>query len=212
MKKGRKIICLVLSILAIMTSLGCENKENSEVNNKLEKINGNYIVSSTDMSIGKKVPEGVKFRSTPTLAMADWKDINGKDGQITPIYLKHDLNENNEITASYVEFIINDELKNKWKLDSCNNDTSCKEQYDNLVNGTYTLKGGDSDKSYESNKNVIKEAFNYTKQPDVCHDGGLDFYCEVPKLYAFARGFGDVNVNSNNNICRISSDGISHCE
>lgn len=210
-KKGKKMIVLALSTLVMMTSLGCENKKNNEVK-ELEKVNGNYVVSLTNMSIGSKVSDGVKLRSTKELAMEDWKAIIKKDEQIRPFYLKHDFNENNEIKASYVEFIINDELKKEWKEASCENDSACEEIFDNLVNGIYTLKGGNNGESYESNKEIIKKAFNYEKQPDICHDGGPDFYCEVQNLYVFARGFGDVNVSSNNNACRISSDGISHCE
>ena len=56
------------------------------------------------------------------------------------------------------------------------------------------------------------KAFNFKKQPDICMDGGPDFSCDLKDLYASARGYGDVRVNSKDNGCRISSDGYSYCE
>ena len=98
-KEFKKPMYLALGTLVLISSLGCENNNGKDT---LDKIDGNYVVSKTNMSIGSTVPEGVNFRSTKELAMADWKEITDKDGVTIPIYLKHDLNEKNEITASYV--------------------------------------------------------------------------------------------------------------
>lgn len=212
MKNSKKILCLIICALIIIISVGCGNQKDNEKSKTIDEKNGNYVVSKTYLSIGSKVSEGVKLRNTKELAMADWKDITGKNEDIKPFYLKYDFNENNEIVASYIEFIINDELKEKWKKDNCENDKSCELKYDNLVNGTYSLKGGDGGVSYEPNANKIIDAFNYKNQADICHDGGLEFYCEVQGLYVFARGYGDIRVSSGNNSCRISSDGVSFCE
>ncbi len=206
----KKIMCLMLGVLVIMLSFGCASKKDNAVN-KSENENGNYAVTTTNINMGSVVPEGVKLRSTAEKAMADWADITGKKGTTLPFYLKYDFNDKKEITASYIEFIINDELKSEWKK-NCSKDKECIDNYDNLVNGKYTLKGGDDGESYDANIETIKKAFNYASQLDICHDGGPEFYCDVNNLYVNARGFGDVNVRSGNNRCRISSDGVSYCE
>ena len=210
-KKSKRKIILALSALTLLMSTGCGNQKTDEVKNSLGEVNGNYVVTKTNLTIGEVIPSGVNFRKTNELAMADWKDIIGKDGKLMPFYLKHDINEKNEITASYVEFIINDEFKKQWKDEYCK-DKTCEEKYDNLVNGIYAIQGGDQGLSYEKNTNTIKSAFNYEKQKDVCYDAAGEFYCEVNGLYVYTRGFGDVNVRSKDNDCRIHSDGISHCE
>ena len=206
----KKIMCLIMSVLVIMLSFGCGSKKDSDVNKEKNK-NGNYAVTTTNITMGSVVPEGVKLRSTAEKAMADWADITGKKGITLPFYLKFEFNDKKEITASYIEFVINAELKAEWKK-SCLKDKECESMYDNLVNGTYTLKAGDNGESYDANIKTIKKALNYDSQPDICHDGGPEFYCDINNLYVSARGFGDVNIRSGNNSCRISSDGISYCE
>lgn len=206
----KKILYLIISVLVIGCCFGCEN--NKKKVEDTEETGGNYIVSKTDITIGSTVPKEAKLRKTAELAMKDWEDIIGKKGETRPFYIKLDINESKEVIASYIEFVINDSLKKEWKKVNCSKDKECEAKYDNLVNGTYTLKGGDSGESYDDNINVIKKAFNYEKQPSLCNDGGLDFYCNLKGLYAYARGFGDINVSDENNSCHIYSDGISHCE
>ena len=208
-----KIRCfIVLLLIVLLIGSGCEKNSNNELENLKEDAYGNYVVTTKPMTIGSIVPLEVDRRKTPQEAIKDWVNITNKKDETIPIYIKHSFNDNDNITASYIEFIINDDLKKEWKEDSCKDDVTCEEKYDNLVNGTYSLRGGNSDKSYEDNKNVIKKAFNFKKQPDICMDGGPDFSCDLKDLYASARGYGDVRVNSKDNGCRISSDGYSYCE
>ncbi len=129
-----------------------------------------YVVSSTSpASVGSAIPSGTDVRDTPNEAMADWEDIiMGIYHDIPYYYIRYMLDENEEIVESYAEFIITDALKIEWKNRYCNSDATCEAKYDNLVNGTYSLRGGDPDEVYEENVNTLKTAFNYTAQPSLC--------------------------------------------
>ena len=176
--------------------------------------NAVYVVSSTDMFIGSTIPAGVNQRTGingPSQAMADWQDILGQ-GETMPFYLKHILNGNDEIEESYVEFVITNELKEQLKEEYCNSDAECETQYDNLVNGTYTLKGGDGGVSYQDNINEIKTAFNYDTQPSICHDDSSYFYCSLSGLDAYANSDGGVRAYDYfDHSCDVYDDGYSYC-
>ena len=180
-----------------------------------------YVVTTEFMDIGSPIPAGVNQRTGvngPSEAMADWQDIIGTPGETRPFYLKHILNGNDEIEESYVEFVITNELKTKLKTEYCNNDATCEAKYDNLVNGTYTLRGGVDESSlttktiYELNVNTIKTAFNYDTQPSICYDYSSAFYCALSGLNADALSDGRVSANDYPGYgCNVYEDGDSYC-
>ena len=156
-----------------------------------------YVVSTTEMSIGNTLPNGVNGRSTPELAMADWASIIGTPGATKPFYLKHVLNGSNEIEESYVEFVVTEDMANANS---------------GMVAGTYRLKGGDLGAGYTSNVNVIKAAFGYSTNPSRCPYGGSYFSCWVSGLYAYANNDGSVIAYDTHNYnCTVYHDGSSNC-
>ena len=116
-----------------------------------------------------------------------------------------------KIIESYVEFVITDELKTQLKSEYCNESNiyyesieACEATYDNLVNGTYTLRGGVDESGlastpiFDANVETIKTAFNYTVQPNVCTDSA-GFNCYVNEglnVYAFNNG----NIEAYDNV------------
>ena len=182
-------------------------------------LNAVYVVSNEMMIIGYYIPSGINKRTGingASEAMGDWQDIIGENEVTPPFYLKHNLNNEEEIEESYVEFVINDALKTQWKTNYCDNgsDVECEAVYDNLVNGTYTLKGGDGGESYENNIDEMKRAFNYDIQPDLCGDPSIssEFWCDVNDLSLFVESDGNVRVmGSNSHLCMVDNDGHSRC-
>jgi len=173
-----------------------------------------YVVSNIEMQIGSILPNGVNARDTAALAMSDWESIIGTS---EPYYFKTILNSSNEVDDVYIEFIINDSLKAQWKENYCYGDLYCESAYDNLINGTYTLKGGDYAASYASNINVIKAAFNYAAQPDVCYVNPLPdlsgISCYVEGIGAETYDDGSAVVSDHVlNSCQIYYDGRFGCE
>ena len=172
---------------------------------------GHYTVNSWH-NIGDIIQDDPFDRSTPQEAMSDWKEITCSDGFYYPFYLKHILNDNNEIIESYIGFIINDEIKNEW-LESCGDYSECS-AISNLVNGVYTIKGGDSGESYAKNVETIKKAYNYSVQPDICSfdDNNNQFWCGNYGTWSVTVGMsGDVNAYSNGYHCDVSEYGNSSC-
>ena len=166
---------------------------------------GVYTVQSDAIYIGQTIPNTITTYSTPAEAMAVFSN--------RPFYLKHVLNDSdNTVAESYVGFVVTDALKAQWKEDNCSGDSECEAKYDNLVNGTYYLRGGLSTQPvYEANKSVIKQAFNYTVQPDICSDYSSDFYCDVSGLDAGANSLGGVYADDGSASCYVNSDGYSYC-
>ena len=172
--------------------------------------------------IGQTIPNNITTYNTPAAAMAAWGDLD----EPKPYYLKHVLNENNEVTESYVGFVITDAIKTQWKEDYCVSndelDPVCAAEVDNLVNGTYYIRGGVDESElaetpiYNSNIDVIKRAFNYTVQPDVCSSYGdfNEYYdCNITPLRLKLEVYGFVYAESNGD-CYVQSggnDGASYC-
>ena len=170
---------------------------------------GNYVVSVTEMYMGQTIPQVVPVRSIPTLAMADWSTITGVEGDTRPFYLKHILNGNDEIEETYLGFVITDAMKAQLKNDKCSGSSECETQIDNLINGTYYIRGGVAEgyeptqPIYEANKNVIKTAFNYAIQPGVCNSYSGYLLCEVSGLsvssdWGGTEYVGDIHAGSSN--------------
>ena len=163
----------------------------------------NYIVNESHIEIGQEVPEGVNVRTTAADAITDWEAIS-VDAVTRPFYTKHAI-ENGIVKDSYIEFIINDQLKAQWKAEYCadefliNDETieeqrvECQAAYDNLINGTYTLRGGvdeydlESTPIYDANKSVL-QSINY---PSCVDNGSGEFSCGLSGLSI------DVDKNGN---------------
>ena len=165
-----------------------------------------YVVSNINMSIGHTVPEQVRLRATPEEAMADWQDILlEEEGTYRPCCLKLVLDEDQKISEAYVVFVINDDLKEQWIEDNCSDDVTCAEPYENeLINGIYSIKGGDNGDSYEANYNVLREAFPINGDSSYfCYGDDVSYYtCSV-----VSSPFGlDVSI-SNNGFVRSQDDG-----
>ena len=155
-----------------------------------------YVVSRKTMNIGSTLPNGVNGRSTPELAMADWASIIGTSGATRPFYLKHILNSSNKIKESYVEFVVTEDMANANS---------------GMVAGTYSLKGGDSGASYETNVDTIKAAFGYSTNPGRCTSGSNYFHCSVSGLAANVVDDGYVYVGDSYYICYINNNNSSFC-
>ena len=174
---------------------------------------GKYYGDGTDVIIGQAIPNEVNARSTPDAVIADW---TGFTGNYNIYYLKHKI-ENGVVSESYAEFVIDNALKTRLKND-CNGDTTCETQIDNLVNGTYTLRGGvdESEESsqpiYEANVATLKQAFNYDEQPSVCSDRTYEFECSLQELSAIAAYSGFVRAGYDDSYrCIVDYDGSSYC-
>ena len=173
---------------------------------------GNFVVDTNFIGIGETIPEWVNVRNTPEEAMADWQYVLEEPGATRPIYLKLVLNESDEIEEQYVGFVITDALKAQWKENNCSGDIDCETKIDNLVNGTYYLKASIYEYSedipeeekesewpiYYANKNVLKNAFNYTAQPDLFYeytsDNTYHFGASVDVLSVEIYVNGDITV------------------
>ena len=147
-----------------------------------------YVVNSTPMYIGQPLPNGVRGRSTPAAAMADWLSVD-----VLPFYLKHELNENGEIEESYIEFIVTDEMA---------------QANPGMLAGTYTINNNG-----EEDVEKIKKAFDYEQHPDRCGDLNEYFFCSMnylevgvsyERIYVEDVGYGICEMDKNNNysICR----------
>ncbi len=156
-----------------------------------------YVVSKTTMRIGSALRNGVNGRSTPELAMQDWQDIIGTPGATRPFYLKHVLNNSNEIEESYVEFVVTEDMANANP---------------GMVAGTYSLKGGDSGASYTTNVDTMKAAFGYSTNPDRCTSDSNSFSCSMSDFGAYAHEYGQVNViDTSRYFCYVDYGGSSYC-
>lgn len=143
---------------------------------------GNYILNQESLDIGDTIPNDVNVYHTSAEAMEAWV-TERYTNYANPFYLKVDLNANDEITAFYLEFVINDTIKAQLKTNRCYGDTSCETAIDNLVNGIYTLDPNNR----LDNINIMKTAFNYALQPDVCYgEEGNYMFCGVSGLGGFS--------------------------
>ena len=133
-------------------------------------------------NIGQTIPNEITTYQTPAEVVEAWKTSTSYD---VNFFLKHVLNDStNVIEKTYIGFVITDALKQQWK-GNCSGDSSCEVPIDNLVNGTYYLRGGVNEDSlsekpiYEANKNILKRAYNYASQPSVCAETESSFFCDV---------------------------------
>jgi hypothetical protein len=133
---------------------------------------------------------------------------------LLPFLLNYKLDENNIVTEGYIAFVINDEIKEERK-EECYNDQECLDEIDNLVNGFYQIKGNDPS-AYESNVNIIKQAFNYSVQPQLCNfdDYNNSFSCGNGMLLCNVSTSmdGQVDAATGGFHCNIYTDGSSACE
>ncbi len=126
-----------------------------------------YTVNNPDLEtygwlyLYDEYPEnGPLYYNTPTEALNAIATNSGRD---LPFYLKHKV-ENGIITETYLEFVVTA------------NDSG-------LVEGTYSLRGDKTENNsvspyYESNKEILKNAFNYETKPSSCKEEGTDrFFC-----------------------------------
>ena len=159
-----------------------------------------FVVSNTEMKIGGTIPTGVNVRNNATAAMADWAAMTGVANDTKPFYLKHTLNESNEITESYVCFEKN--------------------------NTQYCIKGGDEGAAFLSNAKIIYDAFEGTgcngdDNLPATYDSSYNpnptynFVCSESGVGAFASTVnssgGYVSAFGGDYSCGVSSDGSSDC-
>ena len=157
-------------------------------------ITTKYVVSSTTMNIGSTLPNGVNGRNTAVSAMNDWIALAGST---KPFYLKHVLNNsNNKIEESYVGFIVTSDMVTSNP---------------GMIEGTYTLRGGDSGLNYTANVNTIKAAFGYDIYPSRCNDSTTYFSCQVQAIHTEVHTNGKVTAYDQSYNCTVNSNGSSKC-
>lgn len=105
--------------------------------------------------------------------------------------LKHKL-KGDQVLESYIRFVIAEDAEKK--------DT-------NLKSGEYDIQGG-TEQSYESNKQVLKEAFGEKN----CSETNVNYHCSGAGLDAYAFAIGYIGVFDGSWYCDILSDGTSVCE
>ena len=160
-------------------------------------ITTKYVVSSTTMNIGSTLPNGVNGRNTAALAMNDWALMGTGILQNKPFYLKHVLNNsNNKIEESYVGFIVTSDMVTSNP---------------GMIEGTYTLRGGDSGLNYTANVNTIKAAFGYDVYPSRCTDSTTYFSCQVQAIHTTIYLNGKVTAYDPSYNCTVNSNGSSKC-
>ena len=238
--QNTKIVVLIIgAIILLPMTVYAVCKYEIEIESKIEipvkeiiKYTLSYDGTKPITKIGEAIPNNVLSFKTPELVMDEWKNIT-YDQKIKPFYLKHKLDVNDIITESYVEFLITDELKTQMKEYFCYNrydEEKCNKKYDNLVNGTYTIRGIDMYDSngnckneysddgrckspfYENNIEVLKRAFNYELQPELCSQDSYGFHCYLGNIFAdldidgmiIAGDFSDYE-------CYVDGRGYSRC-
>ena len=188
--------------------------------------------------VGSVLPDNAIVRSTPELAMADWGILTGVEGESLPYFIKYKMNQNRVLEEISLGFVVSDESKARWKSDKCDNDAECEAKYDNMVNGTYYIRGLNLYNSnsatckdeykddlgrcfnpyYESNINVIKTAYNYDVQPDVCYyyndNYGESYACYIDDIGFVTSRYGSLfsaDNGSTYNECSFLANGESYC-
>ena len=159
--------------------------------------------SANQLYLNQAVPANAILHLTVNEALADWTNASVMNKSSQPFYLKHKI-ENDVVKESYVVFVVTDEMA------AAN---------PGMKVGTYELRGGideeeATDKTiYETNKDVIKEAFDYENHSNRCTDNSSDFNCNVSGLYADAYTHGYVRASDYGSThCYVISDGDSNCD
>lgn len=197
LKPSKKVIILISLFVFLLLIVLFWIKFRVLFEVKEEKSNENYVyvVSYKEMYTGSTIPDGVKIRKKPSIAIADWASINFPSLSPKPFYIKHKMN-NERIEESYVEFVVTKKMAKNNK---------------GMVAGTYTLEGVDSGKPFLEKVNKIKQIFDYTNHSDRCY-GNLDSYftCHVPGLSVDVLSDGSVSVGDDVLIMCTVSDS-SYC-
>ena len=125
----------------------------------------------------------------------------------------------------YVGFIID---KAKLKEENCEaNDSECETKYDNMVEGTYYLRGWVNEEDeyeeengdyiytgtvYNANVNTIKTAIGYNNgNSSYCQVDSFDFSCHFDGLHVDARAGGEVSASDGSYNCAGFSSGLAIC-
>ena len=158
------------------------------------------------------------------LAMAQWADITEIPNDTGPIFLRFTLGtgtttgELNVPVEGYVGFVVD---KEALKEQNCTaNDSACETKYDNMVDGTYYLRGWVDESAenaedrtvYNTNVNTIKTAIGYNNgNSSYCHDYYSYFYCNFDGLYVNAHDNGYVHANDGSHYCYVWDGGTAIC-
>ena len=116
------------------------------------------------------------------------------DSIYPPFYLKYII-ENDILKEIHLEFIITAKMQ---------------QEYPELKIGTYDIKGTDSS-SYESNKEIIKEAFGYSNNPLRCFENSSSFKCSIPHYQIETTVDGEVGSYLRWYACTIGSSAGYSC-
>ena len=161
--------------------------------------------SNNKLIIGNEVSPTAKLHLDSNDALEDWiEEIDAlfemEDDTILinntypPFYLKHII-EKDILKESYLTFVITQKMK---------------ESNPELKIGTYEIMGNDEN-SYETNKEIMKEAFGYSNNPSICRENSNSFRCNISSYYVNIFKDGKVESHSGWYECSISSTGESYC-
>ena len=231
-KQEKKNKYLLLGSLLLLIGLGYALLQaNLTINgiSRIGDINWNVHFENAEATEESMVTPTVAPEADPEDEVTD---LTYEDGTaIAPNHLlAADSSETIKVRVGFKLDITNEDLAEAANCE----DQECEAKYDNLVNGTYTLRGlktGTYDNEwnftcdseyddgnenymspyYQDNVDVIKEAFNYDTQPSICYVNSSDFYCDVPGLDAGADARGYVCAYGDSWVCHVISDGSSYC-
>ena len=161
---------------------------------------GIYTVNTYNIggiiSIGQPMPNTITIYQKPALAMIAFSN--------RPVYLKHTIS-NNIVTDSYVGFVVT---------------AAMAQANPGMTVGTYYLRGRVDEYSlsekplYESNKEIMKQAFGYEYNSDRCTEYRDAFRCTVSGLSATVWSYGYVSASDGNGAgCDVfyEYDDYSYC-
>ena len=232
--KEKKYLLLLLTLLVPNIVLAA-NTDKIIIHSKVLLVNNDYIytvnifdnnestwldgTNTTMVYLNRTFPATIEKFTSPALVSSN-------------IYLKHKL-ENNVVKESYLEFVINDEIKSQM-AERCDGQ-ECIQAVNALVNGTYALRGeatgsynshmnftckeefynSEMDMCvspyYESNVEVIQEAFGPLFDENYCSIESPIINCNVLEFYIYANKQGIVYARNETLACEIEKDGSATC-
>ena len=153
---------------------------------KPKPTTGNFTIAATTNHYGSPIPSSVTIYNDYNEAIAAFRH---------PFFLKHDLDNNNNIEYSYVGFVLND---NAFFLQGAgateNSDMPSGYNNDSIY--------------YDNNKATALSAFGSSK----CTDYNTYISCKDSNVEAIINKNGYIDVTSESWGCIINSDGDSSCD
>ena len=145
---------------------------------------------NTMVMVGETIPNAITQYHSQEEVISALETM--ADGSVDkPIYLKHNV-ENGVVTASYVEFVVTEEMVYESP---------------NMTAGTYQLRGGLDDYDFDSILETLQRAFGFS----ACEYQGSYYKCSASRFQIFIYDNGNLIVGDDYYSCGIGHSGESGC-